>query len=99
MQSGELEKTYIDSNIWFSYITEGKYDDTFYHVKKLINTILSENSSVIVISDLVVLEVLSVIRNKVILREPFTKGAKGDTQIQEYLQHRLMIILINLWQK
>ena len=72
MQSEGLEKTYIDSSIWFSYITEGKYDSTFVHVKKLIEEILDKDKSIIVISDLVILEMISVIRTKIVQRESFT---------------------------
>lgn len=86
MRSEKLEKTYIDSNIWFSYITQGKYDDTFYEVKKLIETILDTDNSIILISDLVVLEVLSVIRNKIVQREPFTKKVESNSQLQGRLR-------------
>ena len=27
--SSKLEKTYVDSNVWFSYITKGKYEKTY----------------------------------------------------------------------
>jgi len=85
MQSERLEKTYIDSNIWFSYITEGKYDDTFGHVKKLVDEILDKDKSIIVTSDLVVLEMISVIRTKIIQRERFTVKVSEDPQIVTHL--------------
>lgn len=81
MQSERLEKTYIDSNIWFSYITEGKYDNTFVHVKKLIEEILDKDKSIIVISDLVVLEMISVIRTKIVQRESFTEKIEKNPRI------------------
>jgi predicted nucleic acid-binding protein len=81
MQSEKLEKTYIDSNIWFTYITEGKYDNRFTHAKKLIDEILGKDRSIIVTSDLVVLEMISVIRTKVVQREPFTLKAEENPNI------------------
>jgi hypothetical protein len=85
MQSERLEKTYIDSNIWFSYITEGKYDSTFPHVKNLIDSILGEDRSIIMTSDLVVLEMISVIRTKVVQREAFTSKSAENPRIVNQL--------------
>jgi len=66
MSSNTQERTYIDSNIWFAYITQDKFGEESDQANKIIDDIIRQKNSVAVISHLAILEVVNVIRNKVV---------------------------------
>jgi predicted nucleic acid-binding protein len=66
MPSKISEKIYIDSNVWFSYITKAKYENTFDKARNIIDGIIENNYFVAVISQLVILEMINICRAKVI---------------------------------
>jgi predicted nucleic acid-binding protein len=76
MQSNSLEKIYLDSNVWFSYLllnAEDKINNrdigktpiesTQAHL--VINNIISDGNTIALISHLVIIEIISIIRKKV----------------------------------
>lgn len=63
-------KIYIDSNVWFAYITKDNYDKEFFKLaKRLIDGIIDDNDSVAMISQLVYLEMINLFRVRVTQRE------------------------------
>jgi len=87
--SSKLEKTYIDSNVWFSYITKGKYEKTYDKARNIIDGIIANPHSVVVISDLVVLEMVSILRSKVVQKESFTHAIKRESRIADTLKWKI----------
>ena len=77
--SSKLEKTYVDSNVWFSYITKGKYEKTYDKARNIIDGIIANPQSVVVISDLVILEMVSILRSKVVQKESFTHHKERES--------------------
>ena len=75
MQSNSLEKIYLDSNVWFSYLllnAEDKRnrddDKTSIESKEahlIINKIISDSNTIALTSHLVIIEIISIIRKKV----------------------------------
>lgn len=87
--SSKLEKTYVDSNVWFSYITKGKYEKTYDIARNIIDGIIANPQSVVVISDLVILEMVSILRSKVVQKESFTHQIKGESRIADALKWKI----------
>jgi len=87
--SSKLEKTYIDSNVWFSYITKGKYEKTYDKARNIIDGIIANPQSVVVISDLVILEMVSILRSKVVQKESFTHTIKSESRIADALKWKI----------
>lgn len=68
MQSNPQERVYVDTNIWFSYVTEGNFDRQFEKSCKVINDILKNNNRKAIVSTLVILEMVNIIRHKIVQR-------------------------------
>jgi len=71
MSSNILEKIYLDSNVWFSYLL--KKDDSkssieYQQANIIINKIVSDSNLIALISHLVILEIISIIRKKVVTK-------------------------------
>jgi len=65
-----VEKIYLDSNVWFSYILkkddDGNKDSIEYQQANIIiNKIVSDSNLIALISHLVIIEIISIIRKKV----------------------------------
>jgi hypothetical protein len=75
MLSKTVEKIYLDSNVWFSYLL--KKDDSknsieYEQANIIINKIVSDNNLVALISHLVIIEIISIIRKKVVTKLKIT---------------------------
>ena len=71
MLSKTVEKIYLDSNVWFSYLL--KKDDNkdsieYQQANIIINKIVSDSNLIALISHLVILEIISIIRKKVVTK-------------------------------
>jgi len=71
MLSKNVEKIYLDSNVWFSYLL--KKDDSkssieYQQANIIINKIVSDSNLIALISHLVILEIISIIRKKVVTK-------------------------------
>ncbi len=73
MLSSHIERIYVDSNIWFAYITNGKYERESEKAAKLIEAIINNPNQKIVVSRLVLVEVINVIRVKIAQKTAFNK--------------------------
>jgi predicted nucleic acid-binding protein len=89
--SSKLERTYIDSNVWFSYVTKGTYEKTYDKARNIIDGIIANPQSVVVISDLVILEMVSILRSKVVQKESFTDTIKSESRIADTLKSKIDI--------
>ncbi|MGG6459963.1 MAG: hypothetical protein ACM3JQ_00910, partial [Candidatus Eiseniibacteriota bacterium] len=81
MQSKHIDKIYLDTNILYSYITGGKYDYNFQKSKILLEEIIRRENKIGVISDLVILEMINIIRVKSIQKEKFRGKIKNNPHI------------------
>jgi len=77
MSSNILEKIYLDSNVWFSYLL--KKDDSkssieYQQANIIINKIVSDSNLIALISHLVILEIISIIRKKVVTKMKINKN-------------------------
>ena len=71
MSSNILEKIYLDSNVWFSYLLkkdEGKNSIEYQQANIIINKIVSDSNLIALISHLVIIEIISIIRKKVVTK-------------------------------
>jgi hypothetical protein len=78
MLSNSLEKVYLDSNVWFSYLLlnaedkrnrdNGKTSIESKHAHSIINKIVSNSNTIALTSHLVVLEIISIIRKKIVTK-------------------------------
>ena len=73
MLSNLLEKIYLDSNVWFSFLL--KKDDNnskgsieYEQANIIINKIVSDNNLIVLVSQLVILEIISIIRKKIVTK-------------------------------
>src|ERR687890_810265 len=71
MLSNTIEKIYLDSNVWFSFLL--KKDDSkdsieYHQANAIINKIVSDNNLIALISHLVILEIISIIRKKIVTK-------------------------------
>ena len=76
MSSNILEKIYLDSNVWFSYLL--KKDDSkssieYNQANIIINKIVSDSNLIALISHLVILEIISIIGKKVVTKMKITE--------------------------
>lgn len=81
MLSKAVEKIYLDSNVWFSYLL--KKDDNkdsieYQQANIIINKIVSDNNLIALISHLVILEIISIIRKKVATKMKITGNKDID---------------------
>jgi hypothetical protein len=86
MQSKQPERVYIDSNVWFSYITEGKYDKQPEKARRIIDNIMQDNGSKAVISHLVLLEIINSLRKRMPEKEKFRGRLKDSPQLASSLE-------------
>ena len=77
MLSKTVEKIYLDSNVWFSFLL--KKDDNnnknsieYEQANIIINKIVSDNNLIVLVSQLVILEIISIIRKKVVTKMKIT---------------------------
>lgn len=89
MPSKQVEKIYLDSNVWFSYITRGKYDPHFEKARIIIDDISNNNGRIAVISHLSLLELVNSIRNKVVQRAEYQGGANENPEVGLDLKNRI----------
>jgi hypothetical protein len=78
-KTAAVEKIYLDSNVWFSYLL--KKDDSknsieYQQANIIINKIVSDSNLIALISDLVILEIISIIRKKVATKMKITERNK-----------------------
>ena len=73
MLSNTVEKIYLDSNVWFSFLL--KKDDNnskgsieYEQANIIINKIVSDNNLIVLVSQLVILEIISIIRKKAVTK-------------------------------
>src|ERR671920_905013 len=75
MLSNTIEKIYLDSNVWFSFLLkkDDSKDSIEYHQADIIvNKIVSDSNLIALISHLVILEIISIIRKKVVTKMKIT---------------------------
>jgi len=84
MLSNTVEKIYLDSNVWFSFLL--KKDDNnskgsieYEQANIIINKIVSDENLIGLISQLVILEIISIIRKKVVTKMKIT----GNKEIKD----------------
>jgi hypothetical protein len=70
-----IEKIYLDSNIWFSYLLKievnndgGKASIESEQSNIIINKISSDSNTIALTNHLVILEIISIIRKKLLLK-------------------------------
>jgi len=74
MLSRPIEKIYLDSNVWFSYLLkkqENKDSNTSIesnHAHSIINKIISDSNTIALTRHLVILEIISIIRKKIVAK-------------------------------
>lgn len=74
MMSKPIEKIYLDSNVWFSFLLKEKDNDgsktsiESEQANIIINKIVSDSNTIALTSHLVILEIISVIRKKVVTK-------------------------------
>jgi len=89
MQSSQPEKIYIDTNVWFSYITQGKYDPHFEKAQAVIDNVNKNNEHIAIISHLSLLELVNSIRSGVIRKSEYKGKLKENSDIEPDLKHRI----------
>jgi predicted nucleic acid-binding protein len=88
MLSKTVEKIYLDSNVWFSYLL--KKDDNkdsieYQQANIIINKIVSDSNLIALISHLVILEIISVIRKKVVTKMKISDNKDNDDKDNKLL--------------
>src|SRR6476660_4495525 len=71
MLSNTVEKIYLDSNVWFSFLLKknnNKNSIEYEQANIIINKIVSDNNLIVLVSQLVILEIISIIRKKVVTK-------------------------------
>ena len=95
------EKTYIDSNIWFAYITNNLYGSESIKAHDILYSIVNDERRIAVISQLVIIEVINVIRTRIIQRTPYEntlETTKINTMRQIISDHiKKFIDVITRW--
>jgi len=87
MQSSPPERVYVDTNIWFSYVTEGNFDQQFEKSCRVIDDIIRNNNRKAIVSTLVILEMVNIIRNKIAQRTQHL--TYGDTWKTNYMKQEI----------
>src|SRR6476620_5659857 len=75
MSSNILEKIYLDSNVWFSYLLkkeDGKNSIEYQQANIIINKIVSNSNLIALISNLAIIEIIRIIRKKVVTKMKIT---------------------------
>ena len=97
MLSNTVEKIYLDSNVWFSFLL--KKDDNiskgsieYEQANIIINKIVSDNNLIGLISHLVILEIISIIRKKVVTKMKITGNKEIKDKDNKILLKKLLII-------
>lgn len=75
--------------MWFSYITKGKYEKTYDKARSIIDGIIANHHSVVIVSDLVALEMVSILRSKGVQKEAFTHAIKCESRIADALKWKI----------
>lgn len=103
MQSGHLERIYIDSNIWFAYLSNVKYELKSDKANDIIYRIVNKQNEVAVISRLVIIEVINIIRNRIVQRTKYavTLEIEKSREIREIIDNKIkrFIDIITRWSK
>ena len=94
--SNSLEKIYLDSNVWFSYLLkkeinkDGKISIESKRADLIINKIISDSNIIALTSHLVILEIISIIRKKIVTKLKI-HGNKDidDKQIKVHLKNTI----------
>jgi predicted nucleic acid-binding protein len=71
MLSNPIETIYLDSNVWFSYLLkkdDGKDSIEYQQANIIINKIVSDNNLIALTSHLVIIEIIGIIRKKVVTK-------------------------------
>jgi hypothetical protein len=74
MLSNSVEKIYLDSNVWFSYLlkkdstNDGNTSIGLNQAHLIINKIVSDSNAIALTSHLVILEIISIIRKKIVTK-------------------------------
>src|SRR5437867_8100705 len=89
MQSNTVEKIYIDSNVWFSYIVKRDYDRKYGIVSDIIEDIINNNNKIAIISGLVILEVINTIRKRIAEREPFVGFLTDNDSVKGIIKSKI----------
>jgi hypothetical protein len=84
MLSNTVEKIYLDSNVWFSFLLKKEDNNSkgsieYEQANIIINKIVSDNNLIGLISHLVILEIISIIRKKVVTKMKIT----GNKEIKD----------------
>jgi predicted nucleic acid-binding protein len=87
MQLRVPERIYIDSNIWFAYLTNGQYELESNKANDIFDRIISKQNQIAVISRLVIIEVINVIRNRIVQRTKYT----GMLEVEQYGEIREIV--------
>jgi hypothetical protein len=97
MQSKTAEKIYIDSNVWFSFLLKGQFESNnsieYDEAGSLFDKIASNENSIILITNLVVLEITNVIRKKTIANTKFDEDM--DPKIKEGIMREIQELTSN----
>jgi hypothetical protein len=90
MLSNTLEKIYLDSNVWFSFLL--KKDDNnskgsieYEQANIIINKIASDNNLMVLVSQLVILEIISIIRKKAVTKMKITGNKDINDKVSKIL--------------
>jgi len=88
MSSNILDKIYLDSNVWFSYLL--KKDDSkssieYQQANIIINKIVSDSNLIALVSHLVILEIICIIRKKVVTKMKITENKEINDKDNEIL--------------
>src|SRR3954464_2102003 len=90
MLSNTVEKIYLDSNVWFSFLL--KKDDNnskgsieYEQANIIINKIASDNNLMVLVSQLVILEIISVIRKKAVTKMKITGNKDINDKVSKIL--------------
>src|SRR3954451_5940760 len=88
MSSNILDKIYLDSNVWFSYLL--KKDDSkssieYQQANIIINKIVSDSNLTALVSHLVILEIICIIRKKVVTKMKITGNKDINDKVSKIL--------------
>src|SRR5436309_15887477 len=89
MQSRQQEKIYLDSNVWYSYITRGDYDPHYNKAYTIIESINKNNDSTAVISHLSLVELVNAIRHGVTKKAEYLGKIRDNTGIRQNLEKKI----------
>jgi hypothetical protein len=84
MSSKTVEKIYLDSNVWFSFLLKGNQESNkdsieYEQADIILNKINSDSNLIALTSHLVILEITSIIRKKIVAK----KKINGNISIND----------------